>query len=251
MSARRTLRQIKTIVAKDLLREWRTKEVTISTLAFSVVLLIIFTFGFYVPDDPLLYQKFAEFLALQDIQRSIDPKAVVFPGVLWISIIFSATIAIGRTFAQEQEEGCLRALALVPGAGHSIFIAKFILNLLYIAAFEVVLVPLIALLFDVPILSHAGAYFAVIAAGTIGYAALATLVSAMMVNSRLRDVMIPILLYPLIIPLMIGCLVVTKNIFLGDPHFNLFSYLKVLFAVDVVFLALSISLFKWVLEAIE
>lgn len=244
-------RQVRTIIAKDLVREWRTKEVSISTLAFSIVLLFIFTFGFYVPDNTDLNLKIAAFLKSQGLEGNISATAVIFPGVLWISIMFSATIAVGRTFAQEQEEGCLRALALVPGAANSLFIAKFLLNLLYIVAFEVVLVPLISLLFDVPFWSNGAQYFAVIAAGTIGYAAIATLVSAMMVNSRLRDVMIPILLYPLIIPLLIGCLVVTKDIYLNQPNASILNYLKILFAVDIVFIAISVVLFKWVLEAIE
>lgn len=251
MSASTVFRQVKTIIAKDLVREWRTKEVSISTLAFSIVLLFIFTFGFYVPDNAALNLKIAAFLKSQGLQESVSATAVVFPGVLWISIMFSATIAVGRTFAQEQEEGCLRALALVPGAANSLFIAKFLLNLIYIIAFEVVLVPLISLLFDVPFMAHSVEYLSVIAAGTIGYAAIATLVSAMMVNSRLRDVMIPILLYPLIIPLLIGCLVVTKDIYLDLPDTSIWNYLKILFAVDVVFIAVSVVLFKWVLEAIE
>lgn len=251
MSASSTFRQVKTIIAKDLIREWRTKEVSISTLAFSLVLLFIFTFGFYVPDNTELNLKIAAFLESQDLKDSFNSTAIVFPGVLWISIMFSATIAVGRTFAQEQEEGCLRALALIPGAANSIFIAKFLLNLIYIVGFEIILVPLITLLFDVPFWINGAEYISVISAGTIGYAAIATLVSAMMVNNRLRDVMIPILLYPLIIPLLIGCLVVTKDIYLGLPDTSIFNYLKILFVIDIVFIAISVVLFKWVLEAIE
>lgn len=250
MKIRRILHQIITLVKKDLLREWRTKEISISTLAFSIVLLFIFTFGFYSKNEGL-DPRISKLLIANGFEPTVNGMTVIFPGILWVSIIFSATLAIGRSFAQEQEEGCLRAIALIPHAGISLYVAKLILNLIYIIGFEIFLVPLIAFIFDVPLSAHLFQYIGVIAAGTLGYAAIATLVSAMMVNSRLRDVMIPILLYPLIIPLLMGCLVVTKNIYLQTPDFSVSNYLRILFATDIVFLIVSGILFKWVLEAIE
>ena len=113
------------------------------------------------------------------------------------------------------------------------------------------LVPLIVLLFGVSLEGFYAEHLAVIAIGTIGFSALGTIVSAMMVNHNMRDVMIPILLYPLLVPMLIGCVVVTKMLLDGDPSVDHWKYLRILAAIDVVYIAISAGLFRWVLEAIE
>ena len=221
--------QTTAMIAKDLRREVRTKEVTITTIAFAVLLMSMFSFAFYVDDESV---------------------AKVFPGILWISIAFTATLAITRTFVQEKEGGCLRALALVPGTGVSLYVAKFVVNLLFVATFELVLVPAIVIVFDVPFADDAWAYLTTLATGTIGFVALGTLVAAMMVHNHLRDVMLPILLYPLAIPLLIGVIVITSSIATGEAD-DAWRWLRVIAAMDVAFFVGSALLFRWVLRAIE
>ncbi len=222
-------RQTTALIGKDLRRELRTKEVTITTVAFALLLMAIFSFSFYVDDD-----------------SSVN----VFPGVLWISIAFTATLAITRTFVQERDGGCLRALALIPGTETSLYLAKFAVNLLFVFTFELVLLPALVMVFDISFLEFATEYLATVAAGTVGFVALGTLVSAMMVHNQMRDVMLPILLYPLAIPLLVASVVITTMIASGDAD-AVWRWLRIVAVMDVAFFALSLALFRWVLHAIE
>lgn len=221
--------QTTALIAKDLRRELRTKEVTTTTIAFALLLMAVFSFAFWVDDES---------------------AAHVFPGVLWISVAFTATLAITRTFVQEKDGGCLRALALIPGTQTSLYLAKFLVNLLFVATFEVVLIPALILVFNVPFAPHAAEMLAVTCAGTIGFVALGTLVAAMMVHNHMRDVMLPILLYPLAIPLLIAAVVITKMIVMGDLD-GVWRWIRVVAAMDLAFFVLSLLLFRWVLSAIE
>ena len=223
------LRQTRALIAKDLRRELRTKEVTITTVAFALLLMAIFTFAFYVDEDS---------------------APTVFPGVLWVSIAFTATLAITRTFVQERDGGCLRALALIPGTETSLYLAKFIVNVLFVGTFELVLVPALILVFDVPVASHFVELLTTIVAGSIGFVALGTLVAAMMVHNQMRDVMLPILLYPLAIPLLVASVVITQQVVTGDVE-SVWRWIRIVAVMDLAFFALSLALFRWVLRAIE
>lgn len=224
------LRQFRAIVRKDLRREWRTKEILTTTVSFAVLLMVIFTFAFYQDDESV---------------------AFVFPGILWISVVFSGTLAINRTFSQEAEGGCLRALALAPGTHTSLYFAKLAVNLLFMGAFELVLLPVLALAFDVDIMAHLSWHALVLTAGTLGFAALGTLVSAMLVHNRLREVLMPIVLYPLCVPILIAG-VTSTGLLLGKPDLDgVWAWTRIVFAVDAVFIAGAAVLFRSVLSAIE
>lgn len=222
-------RQTTALIGKDLRRELRTKEVTITTVAFALLLMAIFTFSFYVDDDS---------------------GTRVFPGVLWISIAFTATLAITRTFMQEKDGGCLRALALIPGTETSLYLSKFAVNMLFVTTFELVLVPALIVVFDISFIPFALEYLTTVATGTVGFVALGTLVAAMMVHNSMRDVMLPILLYPLAIPLLVACVVITTMIAGGDAD-SVWRWLRIVLVMDAAFFLLSLALFRWVLRAIE
>lgn len=115
------LSQTKHIIQKDLQRELRTREVLTTTLAFSLMLMVIFAFGFFKHDESAIG---------------------IFPGVLWISVLFTGTLVLTRSFDHEKEGQCLRALALIPGTERSLFLGKYIMNLMFMLGFQVVLVPL-------------------------------------------------------------------------------------------------------------
>jgi heme exporter protein B len=225
------LRQTLAIVRKDLRRELRTREITLTTISFSVLLMVIFTFAFYTRD--------------RDV-------AMIFPGILWISITFAGTLAVSRTFADERETGCLRALALIPGTGFSLYLGKLFTNLCFMLIFEAVLIPLLSLAFKAPILTYPAPFFAAVGAGTLGFTALGTLLSAMLVHHRLREVLMPLLLYPLLVPLLIGGVKAVATLY--DPSGEIdsaWSWIRLMLALDVLFLVGGQVLFRWVLRAIE
>ncbi|RAL24809.1 hypothetical protein DL240_00945 [Lujinxingia litoralis] len=224
------LRQSRTILAKDLRREWRTREILTTTVAFSVLLMAVFTFAFY---------------------RNGESTAEVFPGILWISIVFTGTLAIGRSFQHETQTGCLRALALVPGSQISLYLGKLAANLIFMLLFELALIPLLLLAFSVSPGPTWGLHLASILVGTAGFAILGTLVSAMLVKNDLREVLLPVLLYPLLIPLLIAGVKISAALLTGGAWEQVGGWLKAMVAMDLAYGVLCVLLFRFVLSAVE
>lgn len=224
------VRQTLTIIAKDLRREWRTREILTTTIAFAVLLMVIFAFGFY---------------------RDASTSEIVFPGTLWTAVVFTGTLAIGRTFQQESQGGCLRALALIPGSELSLYLGKSLVNLAFMLLFELALFPLLVLAFSVELGPALGTHLVALFAGTFGFAALGTLVSAILVKSELREVLLPIVLYPLLVPLFIAGVVVTSSLQSGSGPGEVKAWVQAMFAMDLVYAIVSLLLFRWVLSAIE
>lgn len=223
-------RQTWTILRKDLLREWRSREILTTTVAFAVLLMVVFTFAFYHDDET---------------------AALVFPGILWVAIVFTGTLAIARTFQHEQHGDSLRALALIPGTENSLYLGKFCVNLLFMFLFELALVPLMIFTFPVDVMDALSLHVLVIVVGTVGFAALGTLVSAMLVRSQLREVLLPIVLYPLLIPLLIAGVLVTTALLDGDGWADVGIWIQAMVLIDIVYLVVSLVLFRWVLSAVE
>ncbi len=224
------LRQTLTIVGKDLRREWRSREILTTTIAFAVLLMVIFTFAFYHDDETI---------------------SLVFPGILWIAIVFTGTLAVSRTFQHERDSDCLRALALIPGSQYSLYLGKFIVNLIFIAIFELALIPLLIFTFSIDVSGTLGLHILTVAVGTVGFAALGTLVSAMLVRNDLREILLPIVLYPLLIPLLIAAVQVTSAIVDGAGWPEVGSWIQAMIAMDLLYALLSLALFRWVLAAVE
>ncbi|AWV87929.1 heme exporter protein CcmB [Bradymonas sediminis] len=222
--------QVTALVRKDLRRELRSGETLVTTTSFSLLLMLIFTFAFYQRDETV---------------------ALVFPGILWVAIIFSGMLAIGRTFAQEQESGCLRALALIPGTQTSLYTSKLLVNLIFMGVFELALVPMLALAFSVNIFEHFGWFVVILGAGTLGFAILGTLISAMLVHNSLKDVLLPLVLFPLVVPLLIGGVKATGLLMPGGDPTGVQTWAVVMLMIDIAFLLGSFFMFRWVLSAIE
>jgi heme exporter protein B len=223
------LRQTWALVRKDLRHELRNGEVVTTALSFSVLLTILFTFAFY------------------QNERTVS---LVFPGILWISIVFTGTLVVTRTFSRESESGCLRAMALVPGSEESLYASKMVVNLLFMGAFELVLLPFLGLAFDIAIVERLPAFVAILATGTLGFTAIGTLVSAMLVGNRLRDVLLPIVLYPLSVPLLIGGVLATRRL-ISDDGTAVWGWVRIMGAMDIALLFVGYVLFRWVLRAVE
>lgn len=225
-----SLRQIKALIRKDLRREVRTWEVTTSTVAFSVLLVAVFAFAFY---------------------RREAATETLLPGTLWVAVLFAGNLVFERTFDHETTDNCLRALSLVPGASGSLFVAKLSVNVLFVLVFEVVLFPLLALVFDANVLEHWSYHASILVGGTVGFAALGTLVSAMLVDNRLRKIFLPLVLYPLAVPVLLIGIVATRDLVAGGPTASPWAWLRVILALDVVYAGLGYLVFGFVLDAVE
>ena len=212
------------VVRKDLQIEFRSREVVYTTLFFAVSCVLVFAFGFV-----------REGVA-------VDGAAA---GILWIAIAFSGTLALGRTFERERQNDTLRALMLAPVDRPALYIGKLAGILLLLSAVEAVVVPLVALMFRAPLFAYPATTAALVAAGTLGFAAVGTLFAAMLVRARSRDVLLPILLYPITIPVIIAGVRGTAALLQPEADLPLARmWLSMLVCSDVVFITLALWTFE-------
>jgi heme exporter protein B len=215
-SAHFLVRQTIALLRKDLVTEWRTRETAITLLFFALLLVIIFAFSLWV-DETI--------------------SAAVSPAVIWIALAFTGTLAIDRSFAQEQEGDTLTALVLVPGASRALFIAKTMMNIGYMLLVEMMVVPLVILILSAPMPADGiPALICGLVAGTVGFAAVGTVFSAMLVTVRRRGVLLPIILYPITIPLLIMGVESAQVLMQNFPLEQSWAWIKVMVAVDVLYL---------------
>ena len=218
----RTLQAAWTIARKDLRIEARSRELVYTTLFFAVACLLVFAFAF-VRDRP------------------IDNAAA---GILWVALAFSGTLALGRTFERERQGETLRALLLAPVERGAVYLGKLIALLLLMAAVEMIVVPIVGLLFSAPLLRAPALLAGLLALGTIGFAAVGTLFAAMLVRASSRDVLLPILLYPMTAPLLIAGVQGTAAIFADEPNLVLAqNWLAMLLFFDAVVVTVALWVF--------
>ena len=218
------LRTVWLVVRKDLLIEIRSREIVYTTLFFVVSTVLVFAFGF-VRDG-----------------RPVDDAAA---GILWIAIAFSGTLALGRAFERERQSETVRALMMAPVDRPAIYVGKLVGVLLLLAVVEALVVPMVALMFQAPLFAHPLLMAGLLATGTIGFAAVGTLFAAMLVRARSRDVLLPILLYPITIPVIIGGVRGTAALLQADVDLPMATaWLSMLAFFDVVFITLALWTFE-------
>ena len=218
------LRTALLVLRKDFAIEVKSREILYTTLLFALSCVLVFSIAFVKQGEPLE-----------------DAAA----GILWIAIEFAGTLALGRTFERERYAETLRALLLAPASRAAIYVGKTLGILLLLAVVELVLVPLVTILFHAPLLAQPALLAALLAAGTIGFAAVGALFAAMLVRARSRDVMLPILLYPITIPVMIGGVRGTAALLQSPPDTaGVTMWVAILAAFDVVFVTLSLWMFE-------
>jgi heme exporter protein B len=212
------------VVRKDLLVESRSREVVYTSLLFAMSCMLVFAFGL-----------------VKEGQVVTDAAAAI----LWITVAFAGTLALGRVFDRERQNETLRALLLAPASRASIYVGKFLGVLALLLLVEVVVVPLVALMFGAALFRHPWMMLGLLGAGSIGYAAVGTLFAAMLARSRSRGALLPVLLYPITVPIIIGG--VRGTAALIQPEADLVmarAWLTMLIAFDAVFMTLSLWTFE-------
>lgn len=218
-------RKVWAIVVKDIVAEFHTREMVSAMLVFSVLATLIFSFAL-------------------DLRGAM--ARVAAPGVLWATVAFAGTLGLSRSLAREQQAGCIDGLLLAPVDRSVIFFGKALGNLAFVVVVEIILLPLFSALFDVPLLRTE--VLAVTALGTIGYTAVGTLLAAIAVNTRAREVMLPILLLPLVIPVLIAAVRATGGLVEGGTMAEVGGWVRLLVAYDLVIVAVSMLTFGYVVE---
>jgi heme exporter protein CcmB len=212
------------IARKDLTIEVRSREIAYTSLFFAVSCVLVFAFA---------------------LVREGQPPEDAAAAVLWVAILFAGTLALGRAFDRERLSETLRALLMAPASRPGIYLGKFTGIVALLVAAEVVLVPLIAFLFQAPLLSHPVWLAAIVLAGTAGFASVGTLFAAMLVRARSRDMLLPVLLYPITVPVIIAGVRGTAALLQPVVDFDLVAFwLLLLVCFDAVFVTLALWTFE-------
>jgi heme exporter protein B len=216
-------RQVALIVGKDLRCELRTRQTWTAMGLFALLVLVVFNFAFDL--------------------RVANPAAVA-PGVLWVAFVFASILGLGRTITAERDAGAMDRLLLCPVDRKAVYLAKVLGNVAFIGAVEVVAVPVFAIIYNVPVFS--GALIPIVALGTVGIAGIGTLVAAMGESVRAREALLPVLLFPLLVPVVIAAVRATSALIQPVPGDA--PWLGLIAAFDVIFITISTLAFEHVVE---
>ena len=219
-------RQVRAIVTKDILVELRTREASTAMLVFAVMAIILFNFA---------------------LRLRVDNLKPLVPGVLWVILVFAGTLGLGHSTSTEQVNQCIDGLLLTPSDRSVIFVGKALSNILFTLLISFVVVPVLAILFDESLLNP-GVILTVIA-GIIGYSGAGTLISTMAASTRAREIFLPILLFPLAVPLVVASVIVTSGFSDRLVWTEFGSWFGVIIAFAVIFWTAGIMLFDFLVES--
>lgn len=221
------MKKIWVIVWKDILTELRTKELLVSMITFALLIMVIFNFAF---------------------DFSVELIAVAAPAILWISFTFAGVLGLSRSFALEKEGNSIFGLLLTPTDRSLIFLGKMIGNIIFVFIVEAIILPIFILFFNFNLFSDVIPLLFVILLGTIGFVSVGTLFSAIALNTKLREVLLPILLFPIIIPVIVSSVKLSSSILNGRGIGETGSSLQILVSFDIIFLVLCAVVFEYVVE---
>ncbi len=216
-----------TIARKDIRQEVRSKAVTVATIFFAGTVLVILAFAL----GP-------ERLALRNAA----------PGALWVALAFAGVISAAQSYQGEQEEGAMEQLLLYPIPRATIFLGKLVANWLYMALLGALLLPVAAVFFGLPVTPHLPWLLLTVALGTLGFALIATFYAALTANLRARESLLPVLMFPVVVPVLLAAVRATLELTLLDnPNFAV-DWLQLLVGFDLVYFVVCTAIFHFVLE---
>jgi len=213
------------IVHKDLLSEMRSKETIAAVLVFALLVIVVFNFAF---------------------GNKQETAKQVAPGVLWVTFTFAGVLSLNRAFVTEKEDACFEGLLACPISRDIIFFGKAISSLIFMLIVEIIALPVFALLFNVPVLSAQIVVLTLLS--TIGFVSIGTLFSAMSVNTRARELVLPVLFLPVISPVIISAVRGSGLAISGEPWSGLATWFGIIAAFDAIFIIISFLVFSFVIE---
>lgn len=219
------LNAIGAVVWKDLVAELRSRELLSAMLVFALLAILIFNFA---------------------LELDIGTRETVTSGVLWVTFAFAGTLGLNRSMAIEKDRGCLDGLLLAPVDRSAIYFGKALSNLIFMIIVEAVVLPVYSALYNINLFKPA--LLGIILLGLIGYAAVGTLLSAMAVQTRTRDVLLPILLFPVALPVLIPAVKASIGCLQAYEMNRIWPWLNLLLVYDVIFSSVSFMVFDYVVE---
>jgi len=218
-------RSVMAIVWKDIRAELRTKDIFSSMFVFALLAVIVFNFAF---------------------ELRVPDMKMVAPGIVWVAVSFAGTLGLNRAFVIEQDKGSLAGLLLAPVDRSAIYFGKMLGNLLFMLVVEAILLPLVMIFFNLTLLTWP--HLLVLGLGTFGFAAVGTIFSAIAVNTRAREVLLPILLFPVLVPVLVAGVKMTGALLDGEPFSSLGNWLRLTLVYDVAFTVVAYMTFGYVVE---
>ncbi|SDZ67141.1 heme exporter protein B [Evansella caseinilytica] len=218
------------IAGKDLYSEWKTKQVVTTMLIFSGLVIVTFSFAF----DP-----------------SNQAVRALIPGMIWMITIFAGILGLNRSFVSEQRNDHIHGFIVAPIDPASIFLGKFIANFVFVAAVQMIAIPLLFVLFDFRALTGASILYltGVVFLGTFGFITVGTFLAALSANSKSSEMLLPILLLPIATPIIIAAVQATKIVLIDlEAISGAMSWMQLIFVYDLLFFVAGLILFEYVLE---
>lgn len=218
-------RKVLAITWKDALAETRTKEIVSAVLVFTLLVIVIFNFAFGTSQDVI---------------------KLVASGMLWVTFAFAGVLSLNRAFIMEKEEGCLEGLMVSPVSREVIYVGKMLSSLLFMLVIEAIALPIFAFLFNLDVFSFS--LVVIILLTTVGFVSVGTLFSALAVNTKAREMVLPILFLPIVAPIVISAVQSSELALAGEQWTVIYSWLRITVAFDAVFLVVSYLVFAFVIE---
>ena len=214
------------ILAKDARAERRTKEVLNTSLLFALIVLVTFSFSF---------------------EPTAEETRRISGGLLWVAITFAGILALNRSFARELPNDALLGLLAAPVSPAALYLGKVLSNVCFLFLMELLVLPLFAVFYNVSVLRHAAPLAAILLLGTWGFAVLGTMLAAMTVTIRTRELMLPVLLFPLLTPLLLAMVQATTAVLAAQPWRTYQLWMKTMAGFDIIFTVASLLLVEYVL----
>jgi heme exporter protein B len=219
------LRAVGAIAWKDLAAEFRSRELFSAMMVFSLLVIVIFNFA---------------------LELDITTRRSVTSGVLWVTFAFAGTLGLNRSLSMEKDQGCIDGLLLAPVDRASIYFGKAISNLVFMLIVEAIVLPVYSFLYGVNLFNLG--LLLVILLGSLGYTAVGTLLATMSVQTRTRDVLLPILLFPVVLPVLIAAVKASGGILTGSDPATIVPWLNLLIVYDVIFIAVAFMSFEFIVQ---
>lgn len=219
------LNAVRAVIWKDLTAEWRTRENLSAMLVFALLVILIFNFA---------------------LELDIQAQESLSAGVLWATFIFAGTIGLNRSLAVEKDRGCLDGMLLAPVDRSVIYFGKAIGNLIFMLLVEIIVLPVYSFLYQVPVFQPG--FLLVVLLGSIGYVAVGTLLATMVIQVRTRDILLPILLFPLTLPVIIAAVKASQGFLQMVPLNDISAWLNLLIVYDLIFTSVAFMVFDFVVE---
>jgi heme exporter protein B len=221
------MRALWALLGKELRIELRTKEMLTSLLLLGLLTLLVLSFAF----DPT---------------SSVRPEAA--PGALWVAVIFAGVLALGRSFLSERENDSLHGLLLCPVDRGTLYLGKAVANFVFMLMAQGFVLPVFVFFFNIILTTRFAAVIGVLALGLLGFSAIGTLFAAMSVRTRAREVMLPLLLLPMVVPLFIAGVRITQRLLTDKPLADVLPWVHLMVGFDLVFLVVGWLVFEYVVE---